>query len=254
MPPWVKEVIKQESPEGSENLDDLQKDLQKLLDEYRVPTAAQKFSRKVEAERSELTDAGLDLSEVMQIDGDEGNEGGSGENEALKDGRELRAKPRKVRLAPEGAQASLSSKALERVPEVKILTDPEEIADKLLKGRAGRFYKDGQELFVNGLYPVVERMAAELECEFAGNADAEQVRDAAIRASRKAMAFRVGKVVCFALSKRLAEDWSMADLDTATSPESLSMAADDFRQSSSIAKKWVKQYLKLNQVDEIIAA
>jgi hypothetical protein len=51
MPEWVKEVIRQESPEASENLDDLQKDLQKLLDEFRVPTITQKFSRRPDAER-----------------------------------------------------------------------------------------------------------------------------------------------------------------------------------------------------------
>lgn len=107
---------------------------------------------------------------------------------------------------------------------------------------------------LNGLYPVVERMAAELEREFAGSADPEEVRDAAVRASRKSMAFRVGKVVCFALSKRLAEDWSADDLDTATSPESLSMAADDYRQSIGIGKKWVKELLKTNQVQGIAAA
>ena len=137
---------------------------------------------------------------------------------------------------------------------MKILTDPEQIADKLLKGRAGRFYKDGQELFINGLYPVVDRMAAELESEFAGTSDPEEIREAALRASRKCMAFRVGKVVCFGLSKRLADDWNVDDLDTATSPESLSMAADDYRQSLAIGKRWVKELLKVNQVEGVVAA
>lgn len=251
MPEWVREVIRQESPEASENLDDLQKDLQKLLDEYRVPTVAQKLSRRPGFERSDSADSGLDLSKPASISGEEYSDGEarSGEGDFPKEGRARRAYPKKVRSAPEGAQASLSSKALERAPDVKILTDPEQIADKLLKGRAGRFYKDSQELFVNGLYSVVDRMAAELEREFAGSADPEEVRDVAVRASRKSMAFRVGKVVCFALSKRLAEDWSVDNLDTATSPESLSMAADDYRQSIGIGKKWVKELLKLNQVE-----
>lgn len=143
MPEWVKEVIRQDSPEASENLDDLQKDLQKLLDEYRVPTVTQKFSRKADAERSELAEAGVDLSKPANINGDESNDGepGFGDGDAPKESRGRRAQSKKVRRAPEGAQASLSSKALERVPEVKILTDPQEIADKGLKGRAGRFIK-----------------------------------------------------------------------------------------------------------------
>lgn len=68
------------------------------------------------------------------------------------------------------------------------------------------------------------------------------------------MAFRVGKVVCFALSKRLADDWSVDDLDTATSPESLSMAADNYRESIGIGKKWVKELLKVSQVEGVAAA
>ncbi len=253
MPAWVKEVIRKESPQESENLDDLQKDLQKLLDEFRVPTIAQKISRKPEAERSDLADRGADLSSSTPIAPEDGNEGeiGLGSGEALKQNGGRRAQPKKVRRAPEGAQASQSTKALERVPDVKILIDPKEIEDKLLKGRGGKFYKDGQKLFVNGLYPVVERMAAELEREFSGHADPEEVREAAIRVSRKSMAFRVGKVVCFALSKRLVEDWSTEALDTATSPESLSMAADDFRQSIPIGKKWMKELLKVNQVEGV---
>ncbi|WP_210242770.1 MULTISPECIES: hypothetical protein [unclassified Mesorhizobium] len=36
MPQWVKDVIRSESPESDDNLDDLQTDLQRLLDEFRV--------------------------------------------------------------------------------------------------------------------------------------------------------------------------------------------------------------------------
>jgi len=60
MPDWVKEVIRSESPEASDNLDDLQKDLQKLLDEFRVPTSVRKESRAEIAERSELHNTGED--------------------------------------------------------------------------------------------------------------------------------------------------------------------------------------------------
>jgi hypothetical protein len=38
MPDWVKEIIRSESPEGADDLNDLQSDLQALLDELRVPT------------------------------------------------------------------------------------------------------------------------------------------------------------------------------------------------------------------------
>lgn len=253
MPDWVKDVIRKESPEASENLDDLQTDLQRLLDEYRVPTLAQKISRSPHAERSELADTGTDLSEITNISGDDSSEFPAGEMSPT-DHRSRRAQPKKIRVAPDGARVSASVRALERAPEITILDDPQEIADKNMKGRAGKFYKDSQKLFVNGLYSVVDRMAAELEQEFIGSGDPDEIRKAAVRAARKSMAFRVGKAVCFALSKRLSEDWSNDDLDRATSPESLSMAADNYRESLAISKKWVKQLLKLTQVDELSAA
>lgn len=254
MPDWVKEVIRQESPEATENLDDLQKDLQKLLDEFRIPTLAQKISRRTDAQNSVLSEGGVDISEPIRTVQDTDVEVGLRDRDSLKTNSEARALPKKVRHAPEGAQASLSSKALERVPKIEILTDPDQIVDKDIKGRAGRFYRDGQELFVNGLYPVVERMASELEREFAGMGDPEEVREAATRAARKSMAFRVGKVVCFALSKRLSDDWTDGDLEKATLPESLSMAADDYRQSVAVARKWIKEMLKLGQVEEAVPA
>ena len=195
----------------------------------------------------------MDISKHTDLDGDDEGEVGEGTNGGEGESKSRRAQPKKVRLAPQGARASLTSRALERAPDVKILTDPEEIADKGLKGRAGKFYKESQELFINGLYPVTERMSAELEAEFSGSADPDEIREATMRAARKSMAFRVGKAVCYALSKRLMEDWSVNDLDTATSPESLSLAADDYRQSVAIAKKWIKQFLKLNQLEDVAA-
>ena len=149
-----------------------------------------------------------------------------------------------MRKAPDGAKASRSARALERVPEIKILTSPEEIAEKGLKGRAGKYYKDSQLLFVNGLYSSAGRMAYELEVEFRKDGDPEVVRTAVTKAAQRFMAYRVGKHTCFAISKRLADDWTGDDLDRATSPESLTMAADDYKQSLVAARRWTKEFLK----------
>jgi hypothetical protein len=59
------------------------------------------------------------------------------------------------------------------------------------------------------------------------------------------MAFRVGKATCFAISKRLVDGWSLEDLDRATSPESLSLAADDYRQSMLASRRWIGAELKI---------
>jgi hypothetical protein len=256
MPEWVREVIRSESPSSDDNLDDLQTDLQKLLDEFRVPTATLSPSRRPMASPTEDTAEGTDTSDPVDLDtdfpetGDEPDENGDKRDP----NKSQRAKHKKVRKAPEGAQLSRSAQSLERVPEIKILTDPEEIAEKNLKGRAGRFYKDAQTLFVNGLYSVVERMAVELDAELRTSGEPEVVRTAILRASRKFMAFRVGKATCYAISKRLSDDWSSDDLDRATSPESLSLAADDYKQSISQAKRYAKELIKTADVPEESAA
>ncbi len=256
MPNWVKDVIREQSPKSDEDLDDLQTDLQKLLDEFRVPTLTLSPSRKLSAMPTEANDAGsdssvpTDLEEEFGGDRDDPYDPKAGDHTA----NSQRAKHKKIRHAPEGAKASRSAKALERVPEIEILTDPEDIAEKNLKGRAGRYYKDAQTLFVNGLYSAVDRMAIELEPELRASGESEVVRTAVLKASQRFMAYRVGKATCYAISKRLSDDWSSDDLDRATSPESLSMAADDYKQSMAKAKKWAKEFIKTEDFQKVEAA
>jgi hypothetical protein len=254
MPSWVKEVIRTESPESDDNLDDLQADLQKLLDEFRVPTVTFSPSKKPGAIPMERHTEGDDTPERVRMDEFESAVGGADNEDFSIDRGGARAKPEKVRKAPEGSKPSIARQALERVPTIEILIDPEEISDKALKGRAGRYYSESQTLFVNGLYPIVERMSLELQRELEGTGEPEIVRAECLKAARRAAAFRVGKVTCYAISKRLSEDWSTDDLERATSPESLSMAADDYKQGLPVAKKWAREMIKLSKVEKVEAA
>lgn len=255
MPDWVKVVIREHSPQSDDNLDDLQSDLQKLLDEFRVPTVTLSPTRKPSAVPTTFSEEGADTSEPTDVDTEFGQlmdeiKRGANEDKA----KSQRAREKKVRKAPEGARPSKSSQALERVPKIEILTDAEEIAEKNLKGRAGRYYKDAQTLFINGLYSAVDRMVADLEPQLRASGEAEIVRTATLKASQRFMAFRVGKATCYAISKRLSDDWSSDDLDKATSPESLSMAADDYKQSLKAAKRWATDFIKAESVEKEDAA
>jgi hypothetical protein len=243
MPDWVKEVIRQESPDGADDLNDLQADLQKLLDELRVPTLISKPSRAGLPAR--LSNEGTPKSETTPIESEDEEQARTGEDIAERR-TEVRATKSRVRLAPQGAVASKLSRGLERAPEIKILNDPDEVAEKGMKGRAGKFYKDSQTLFINGLYPAAEKMAAELADDFDGVDEPEEARDIALKASRRTLALRVGKATCFALAKKNFDDWSAEDLDRATSPESLSLAADDFRQSIPQAKRWMREQVRID--------
>lgn len=241
MPEWVKDVIREAHPPRDENLDDLQRDLQKLLDEFRLPTKT--YAKSLEtSDRTDDSDLGLDEARPTDIETVDDEEGRflRGDKSAGQ-----RATDKKVRKAPEGAKLSKEAQALERAPTIEILDDPAEIDEKQMKGRAGRYYKDAQTLFINGLYSAVERMTTELEPHFAGQMEAEELRRIILRAAQRSTAFRVGKATCFAISKRLVDGWSLEDLDRATSPESLSLAADDYRQSLAAARKWIGSELKM---------
>jgi len=76
----------------------------------------------------------------------------------------------------------------------------------------------------------------------------DEARSIAVQASQRTLAYRVGKATCFALAKRLLDDWSTEDLERATSPESLSMAADDYRQSLAAGRKWIKDRIRMASV------
>lgn len=246
MPDWVKDIIRSESPDSADDLNDLQSDLQSLLDELRVPTNVAKKAPE-QITRSEANDAGLAEPEPTTLQSEEDEEKIPGLKPPPKR-TEPRASTSRVRMAPEGATASKLARALERAPEIKILTEADEIADRDMKGRAARFYPEVQTLFVNGMYPIVAKMADELANEFSDAEDPDAARATALQASQRTLAFRVGKATCFALAKRMLDDWSTEDLERATSPESLSMAADDYRQSLASARKWIKDRVRIASV------
>jgi hypothetical protein len=190
MPDWVKDVIRSESPDSADDLNDLQKDLQSLLDELRVPAKVMRRS-PISLVRTEKNTGGVAESETAILQSEQDEEKPEGLPPLAR--REPHASKSRVRPAPDGAAPSKLARALERAPEIKMLHNPEEIADRGLKGRAARFYGEVQTLFVNGLYPVVARMAEELANEFSDAEDPDQARTVATLAAERTLAYRVGK-------------------------------------------------------------
>jgi hypothetical protein len=245
MPDWVKDVIKSESPSDADDLNDLEADLQTLLDELRVPTQVLKPTQI--GVNSSLFDEGSAVPEKSQVEAEDAETVRGGDRRNVK-ALMPRASERKARKAPEGATSSDYSRALERAPKIIMLTDQEQIIEKGIKGRAAKFYKEGPELFINGLYAAVDRMAHEITDEVIDVLEPETGRKLLLDASRRALALRVGKATCFALAKKLVDDWSTDDLDRATSPESLTLAADDYRQSIPSARRWLKEKIRSEAV------
>ncbi len=257
MPGWVKQIIQENSPQSQDNLEDLQSELQKYLDEFKVPTPALRKDNSKYSQKAERSDDGDNTSKPYSGDVSEfPDDIEFGENNRA-DTSEIsgqRADSAKVRSAPKGAKVSRALRALEQVPKMHILEDPNQIDEKLIKGKAASYYKDSQEIFVNGLYPAVSRMASELELLLVGKGESELVRGAALQASRRAIAKCVGKGVVHAISKRLVKEWSAEDLEKATTPEALSLPADDYRQMLPEAKRYALQQIQTQEVKDAVSS
>jgi hypothetical protein len=233
MPEWVKEVIRNASPQQTEDYSDIQKELQKLLNKYKVKGPTRRLnctgepSTEKEGGRAFLSNG----SSTGVVDGS--------------------VRPRIRPLfhdAPEGATITSLYQVYEKPPQIIMLKTREQVDEKKLKGRAAEFFIEAGTLFVNGLYEAVDRTIADIEPEFAAQGDPESVRMLVTEAARRAMVFRVGKATVFALAKRLNEDWSESDMRAALTKESLSIAADNYEESLSMVRRWVREGIKLERV------
>jgi hypothetical protein len=229
MPEWVKDVIRDASPRRTEDYNDLRRELQDLLNKYRV---------RIPGRRLTLVDGQPSAEQQGQNLGRNGSTGrvrnpGAG---------------RRFHEAPEGSTTTSLYEVYEKAPNIIMLVTPDDVVEKGLKGRGASFVSETGDLFVNGLYEAIERTVADIEPEFAGQAESETVRELVTKAARWAMAFRVGKATVFALAKRANADWDEADMAAALSKESLSIAADDYLEGLSFVRKRVREDIKREKV------
>jgi len=61
------------------------------------------------------------------------------------------------------------------------------------------------------------------------------------------MILRVGRTVVYALAKQLNKEWDQNALQTASSPESLSMAADDFGDAMQNVRRAIGKALRASR-------
>jgi hypothetical protein len=237
-PQWLIDIIHSFAPD-SRSSDDIRDELQKLLNQLRVrrvsPKVTQQGGTAVAASGGPATDATRGVGD--------GN-GGSGP----------RPKPTDLSVLPSGAKRAEMFKNLERAPEIIPLTTEEEIEEKGLKGRAARYVMEAGTLFVNMQYPAINEMRAQLEAEYADAHDVELLRSLAQQNAETTMILRVGRTVVYALAKQLNKEWDQKALETASSPESLSMAADDFGDAMQNVRRAISTALRTARVEVESAA
>ncbi len=226
-PQWLLDIIRRLSPDSATS-DEIRNELQRLLNHLRIRRLGPRVVPPGEA--------------------DTGNGGGAGSHQSF-DLERPRHDPADLTVLPSGAKRAEMFKNLETAPEIIPLTSDVEIEEKGIRGRAARYVMQPGQLFVNMQYPAIAEMRAQLETEYATSSDQVAMRALAKQLAERTMILRVGRAVVFALAKQLNKEWDRQALDIASSPESLSMAADDFGESMQNVRRALGKALRTNRAD-----
>ncbi len=213
-PAWLIEIINSLAPSDAGSTKEIRDELQQLLNSLRVKS------------KSPRLDAGGDFAVNFVAAGDGAIIANQGNG--FSEGKTPRIKPDDLLAVPTGAKRAKISLNAERAPEIIPLHDESAIEEKGLKGKAGKFYPEAGQLFVNMHYHAVAEMRAQLELEYAHAPEPDAMRRMAKDFAERTIIIRVGRAVVYALAKQLNHEWSTEDMARAQSPESLSIAADDF--------------------------
>lgn len=234
-PEWLIEIINSLAPKSSASTDDLRRELQDLLNELRVKT---KSPREIED--------GLHLVDEGGARGarPEHKEGSAG------DSSKTRISPTDLIFNPAGAKRANISKNLERAPEIIPLRDEDEVAEKGITGKAARYVRETNHLFVNLTYSAVGAAQDHLGLRYATYEDPEIVRELARQWSERLVMGRVGYAVVYAQAKQLIREWTSDDVKKALEPESLSLAADGWRDAVSTAYRSISRRLGAAKVQD----
>ena len=219
-PEWLIDIINSLAPKASASTDDLRKQLQELLNELRV-----------KAQAPQLTPQGIDLVDQGGARGatqrqTNGTGGGGGRATIT---------PTDLVFNPAGVKRASISKNMESAPEIIPLSDEEHIAEKEIAGKAARYFRETNQLFINLKYSAVVATQEHLELRYATYDDPQMVRELARQWAERLLMGRVGYAVVYAQAKQLIREWTSDDVKKALEPESLSLAADGWRDAVSSA-------------------
>jgi hypothetical protein len=242
-PEWLVEIINSLAPKASASADDLRKELQALLNELRVKAQSPRLARDgIES----VNPGGARGATPQQLHG-----AGVG-------GGRAPINPTDLVFSPIGVKRATISKNMEQAPEIIPLRDKEEIADKEITGKAARYFRETNQLFLNMNYSAFLAAQEHLELRYATYEDVEMVRGLARRWAERLVMGRVGYAVVYAQAKQLIREWTPDDVKKALEPESLSLAADGWRDAASSAYHSISRRLGISmtrkeEVDEFPA-
>jgi len=234
-PEWLIEIINSLAPKSSASTDDLRKELQDLLNQLRVKT---KSPREAPEGLHLVDDGGARGARPDHKDGS----GGDSDRTPIS--------PTDLIFNPGGAKRADISKNLEQAPEIIPLRDPEQVEEKGITGKAARYVRETNQLFVNLTYSAVGAAQEDLSLRYATYEEPEIVRELARGWAERLVMGRVGYAVVYAQAKQLIREWTSDDVKKALEPESLSLAADGWRDAVSTAYRSISRRLGAAKVNE----
>ncbi|WP_238123313.1 MULTISPECIES: hypothetical protein [unclassified Xanthobacter] len=234
-PEWLIEIVNSLAPKSSASTDDLRKELQDLLNELRVKT---KSPREMEDGLHFVDEGGARGARPEHKEGTAG------------DSNKTPTSPTDLIFNPAGAKRANISKNLEQAPEIIPLRDEDDVAEKGITGKSARYVRETNQLFVNLTYSAVSAAQDHLGLRYATYEDPEIVRELARQWSERLVMGRVGYAVVYAQAKQLIREWTSDDVKKALEPESLSLAADGWRDAVSTAYRSISRRLGAAKVQD----
>lgn len=236
-PEWLIEIINSLAPKSSASTDDLRKELQSLLNELRVQAKSPRMRK--------------DGAEVVDLGGARGAASG-GSGDSGKDDGAAPANPIDLVYNPSGARRASVSKNMEQAPEIIQLRDDDQIEEKEIAGKAARYFRETNQLFVNMNYSAIVAAQDDLQRRYATYEETEIVYELCKQWSERIMMGRVGYAVVYAQAKQLLREWTADDVKKALEPESLSLAADGWRDAISSAYHSISRRLGMSASKETL--
>jgi hypothetical protein len=229
-PAWLIDIINSLAPADSASSDEIRDELQKLLNSLRVKARSPRLVREGDV----FVAAGAGRG-AKPSSGANGSRSGEGAKTQLDD----------LAIIPAGARKATIVLNAERAPKIILLREEEQIEEKGLKGKAAKFYSEPGELYLNMQYSSIAEMRELLEREYADAPDPDTMRRMALEFSERSAVIRVGRAVVYALAKQLNREWTREDVEKALSPESLSLAADDFSDALQNVRRRIGKALRV---------
>jgi hypothetical protein len=198
MPGWLAEIIRSFGPTQANYLDEISDELRALLAELGV-----------EAQKAPAQPPGMQQPKPAPAEKPEARDAPPAD-------REKTPPPPKP-------------PTFEKAPEIIGLRTPEQIKERGLEGRAAKFYPASHQIFLNLTYPAISEMAESLllSHEVPVTGQEETARRIAGEIAEWAVTKRITRAVVYSMAKKKL-GWRAEEVARAQSPESLSLAADDW--------------------------